>query len=282
MFQLRYNPFLIFRNSGSPCALYVRQKILQAENGSDLLASKKVLQRILRNQSRDGSWKNSIVETVRSLHQIQLLDGDSSEAGTRAVEWLMQNPLSREAVRGTAAELYQGLFFWFPRSEERTIPDRRDLLFNRGCSGFFKTGATLYFSGVFGPQRDPRIKRAFRTLDNVLKERSGAWCSLYCSNNILRAYVSHPLRKSHATTRSAIRHLERIQRKDGSWPDNGYFYYTFHILAQSRLQIARKQIRKALPRVFRSQNRDGTWGKKEKEFTTFLVVDSLYRQGLIS
>lgn len=282
MFQLRYNPFRLFRNSASPYALYVRRKILKSENGSDLLASNKILKRILKGQSRDGSWSNSVVETVRNLFEIELLEASSVEAGSRAVEWLMQNPLTKDNARTKSANIYQGLFFWIPRPEEHAIPDRRDLLFNKGCSGFFKTGATLYFSGVFGLKKDPRIKRAFRTLDNVLELRSGRWCSLYCSNNILRAYVSHPLRKGHASTKTAVKYLEKSQKPDGSWPDSTYFYYTFHILAQSRLQSARKQIKKALPRVYRSQNRDGTWGKKEKEFTTFLVVDSLYKQGLIS
>jgi hypothetical protein len=282
MVQLRYNPFLIFRNSASPYALHVRRKILESENGSDLAASKKILQRILKGQSRDGSWKSSVIQTVKSLFEIELLEDGPLEAGGRAVEWLMQNPLSKDNSKSKLAEIYQGLFFWIPRPEEHTLPDRRDLLFNRGCSGFFKTGATLYFSGVFGLERDPRIKRAFRTLDNVLKQRDGKWCSLYCSNNILRAYVSHPLRRGHASTRTAVKYLEKNQKPDGSWPDNSYFYYTFHILAQSRLQSARKQIKKALPRVYRSQNRDGTWGRKGKEFTTFLVVDSLYKQGLIS
>jgi len=282
MFQLRYNPFLVFRNSASPYALYVRRKILESEDGSNRTASKRILQRILKGQSRDGSWKGSVIETVKSLFDIQLLEGDSVEPGARAVEWLMQNPLTRDNTKTKSANIYQGLFFWIPRPEEHALPDRRDLLFNRGCSGFFKTGATLHFSGVFGLEKDSRIKRAFRTLDNVLKQRGGKWCSLYCSNNILRAYVSHPLRRGHASTRTAVKYLEKSQKPDGSWPDSSYFYYTFHILAQSRLQSARKQIKKALPRIYRSQNRDGTWGRKEKEFSTFLVVDSLYKQGLIS
>jgi hypothetical protein len=38
--------------------------------------------------------------------------------------------------------------------------------------------------------------------------------------------------------------------------------------------LAEEYLKKALPSVFRRQNEDGSWGRKEKETSSFLVLDA--------
>jgi hypothetical protein len=39
--------------------------------------------------------------------------------------------------------------------------------------------------------------------------------------------------------------------------------------------VAKKQLERALPTLIKRQNNDGSWGRKEHETETFLVVDAL-------
>jgi len=72
--------------------------------------------------------------------------------------------------------------------------------------------------------------------------------------------------------------LAKSQTQSGGWRGISFFYHTFNLIAQSKLKIARQQIVKALPRIILFQNRDGSFGKDNKEFYTFLVLDGLKRQ----
>ena len=183
-------------------------------------------------------------------------------------------------MHGTSGDgaKYDGLFFRVNRKDVSLIYRHNDLLFNRGCTGFVKTAAALYFDGIFTKQKDERVLQAFKTLDNVIKKRHNKWCSMPCSNNILRAYISHPLKRQSKQTQDALKTLAKLQTRNGSWRGIPYFFHTFNIVAQSKLKIAKQQIQKALPRIVHYQNRDGSFGKGNKEFYTFLVLDGLKRQ----
>jgi len=39
--------------------------------------------------------------------------------------------------------------------------------------------------------------------------------------------------------------------------------------------LAKKQLERAFPSVIKRQNKDGSWGRKEHETETFLVLDAL-------
>jgi squalene cyclase len=52
-----------------------------------------------------------------------------------------------------------------------------------------------------------------------------------------------------------------------------------HALSRADSTLAKEQLKKAFPSVVRRQNEDGSWGKKEKETATFLVLDALRNIG---
>jgi squalene cyclase len=53
----------------------------------------------------------------------------------------------------------------------------------------------------------------------------------------------------------------------------------FHALSRAYSDSAKRQIEKALPLVVSRQNRDGSWGRKERETETFLALDCLKNVG---
>ncbi|MEO0093277.1 MAG: hypothetical protein ABIK93_07490 [candidate division WOR-3 bacterium] len=278
---LRYDPYQIFRKGSTPYAIYARRKWLGEETESSRMAADQIVANLIQTQSPNGSWNDSVVETIQNLHLISLLAPKFNGRTKKAVDWLLEKHL--EPMRHTAKDgvKYDGLFFQVNRKDANEINRRENFLFTRGCAGFVKTAAALLFAGIFTKQKDERVLQAFKTLDNILKRRQGKWCNnLPCSNNVLRAYVCHPLKRQSKETQTALKTLAKLQTRNGTWRGIKYFYHTFNIVAQSKLKIARQQVAKALPRIIQLQNRDGTFGKDNKEFYTFLVLDGLKKQRL--
>jgi len=100
------------------------------------------------------------------------------------------------------------------------------------------------------------------------------WCSAWCTINVLRMLIEHPLSKESSQVESGLKYLARRQTRTGAW--KGYpFYHTLHALSRPQHELAKKQLKKALPAAIRRQNNDGSWGKKEQQTETFLVLDAL-------
>jgi len=244
-------------------------------------ATERLLSSICLSQLKKGCWEDSVVKTIENLYYLSLLAPEKSGAGKKAVDWLLEKEHPQiEHVSGDGSP-YSNLFFRVEHDDVEELYRRKDLPFNRGCSGFYKTGAALYFSGIFGAGQKKRVTDAFKSLDKVLVIRRGKWCSLACSGNILRGYVAHPKKKNSSQTRKALKYLEKVQSETGTWKGTPFFYQTLNTVAHSSLPTARRQIKRAIPRILRSQNRDGTWGRTHIESNTFMVLDGLRRQGLI-
>jgi hypothetical protein len=92
--------------------------------------------------------------------------------------------------------------------------------------------------------------------------------------------IEHPLSKGSEQTERGIKHLARRQTKTGAWKAFP-FYHTFHALSRSNNELALKQVKKALPTVLKRQNKNGSWGKKEPESETFLVLDAMKNTGAL-
>lgn len=278
---LKYSPYAVFRGSRTPYGLYARTNWMGESTAKLKGAVERLADSISGDQRENGSWADSVVKTTENLHVLSLIAPDRVDVGAKGVDWLLEKEHPPIVLISKDGSPYTGLFFEMGPGDTKAIYGRDDLLFNRGCSGFFKTGSALYFSGIFGKEKERRVANAFRSLDKVLEVRGGRWCSLACSNNILRGYVSHPKKQSSAQTRRALSYLEKLQTKAGGWKRIPYFYHSFNTIARSKLPSARRQIERAVPRILRSQNRDGSWGRKHREFRTFMVMDGLHHQGIV-
>lgn len=149
--------------------------------------------------------------------------------------------------------------------------------FTRGCAGLVKTSAGILFATLFGRGREARVLRAIRGLDSIIEAERLLWCTPGCSSNVLRAYAFHPEASRGRGIARAVRTLGKNQARSGSWPGMP-FAATFNALAHLDSRDAKSQVKRVLPLVKRTQNRDGTWGRgPNREFTSFLVVHSIRR-----
>lgn len=147
--------------------------------------------------------------------------------------------------------------------------------FGPGCSIFYATTYAVHLFHIFGLDNNKQIQTTVRS---YLDFWNPEWCGVWCTINVLRMLIEHPLSAESKQVNSGLEHFAELQTKTGAW--NGFpFYHTFHALSRARHIVATKQLEKAFPSVIRKQNKDGSWGRKEQETETFLVLDALKNTG---
>jgi hypothetical protein len=262
--KLNFDPFQIFQNSRTPAGLYARKKWLdQGREKSWQGDYGKTVSELLKGQAGNGSWDHSPLPTIRKLFGLHLTVRERTAPIEKSLHWLLdccmvQFPRKR-----------------IPLNERLTAQDLNELPFSPGGSGYFLYGATLFLSSIFGMEKDERVLFMYQTLAETCMKNEGRWCGLACSNNILRAFIVHPGFTSHKATRLAVESLSRHQEPSGSWKRPIPFYQTVNALAHLNLKAAEAQLKPAFKRLYRLQNRDGTWGRADREWNTFLVVHAL-------
>ena len=143
--------------------------------------------------------------------------------------------------------------------------------FGPGCTVFYQTTYAVHLFHLFGFDRHNRVQRAVRS---YLQFWRPDWCGAWCTVNVLRVLIEHPLSADSEQVDAGLRYLEKQQTRRGTWKGLP-FYHTLHALSRADHAAANEQLTKAVPSVLKRQNRDGSWGRKEKETQTFLVLDAL-------
>jgi len=266
--MLRFNPLQVFASSRTPPGLYARKKWLGEENTRSWKKDfQDTVRALLKGQSPDGSWGESAVVTIQRLFGLHLTLRERTEAVTKGLHWLM-------------GEMDRA----FPRKRVHLeghieMEALKGLPFTRGCSGLFLYGSTLFLSSIFGLHGHKTVLTVYERLEKMGIEREGRWCGWSCSNNVLRAFVVHPEYCRSRVVGLAVEALSRVQRQSGEWPREIPFYKTVNALAHLDLPHADVQLEAAFRRLRERQRKDGTWGRSEKEWDSFLAVHALINKG---
>ena len=268
--KLRYNPYQIFHSSKTPAGLYARQKWLEeAATQSWKHDCEKVIQRLLAEQSPDGSWHHSPVETIGRLFGLHLTVRQSSAEIEMALSWLLSkitlpsNKIAVTAEDNLTTDILKGLPF---------IPGRPDMLV---------VAAVLFLATIFGREYDPAVLAIYQWLSAEGVKNKGRWVDGPSSHNIFRAMVVHPIFSKDKAVGLAVECLAGLQTDNGEWGDELSFYQTLNALAHLDLPLAETQLEKAFKRLWENQNRDGTWSRSEPEWNTFLAIHALKNKGLL-
>lgn len=267
---LRFDPLGIFQSSRTPAGLYVRRKWLGHEDSrvwkEDL---KRTVNALLRGQSGDGSWGGSALLTVRQLFGLHLTVRDRTDRIEKGLHWLLETS-RREFPRKRVSPRVQ-----ISREALERLP------FSKGCSGLFLYGATLFLCSIFAMDQDERVVSLYGALEAFAAQNNGRWCGWSCSSNVFRAFVVHPDFSHGKVTRLAVKALSGVQQKSGEWIGEVPFYQTVNALAHLDYPEVERQLEAAFERLSETQNRDGTWGRSQREWKTFLIIHALKRKGLL-
>jgi len=266
--KLNFDPFQIFKESRTPAGLYARKKWLgQGEEKGWQGDTHTTVSELFKGQAGNGSWNQSPLRTVRRLFGLHLTVRERTEKIEKSLNWLLDCCLISFPKK------------LVPLDVRPTLPGLRGLPFSPGCSGYFLYGATLFLSSIFGMEDDERVLSMYKALAETGRKDNGRWCGLSCSNNILRAFVVHPEFSLHKATLLAVEVLAREQDPSGIWKGPVPFYRTVNALAHLDFDKADAQLKKAFMRLYGSQNRDGTWGRVDKEWKSFLTLHALKNKG---
>lgn len=254
----KYDPLQVFADSKTPPGLYARQK-WRSEEGSDEWRRDfdATVKELRAGQLANGSWDNSEIMTIQRLFGLHLTVRESDDAISKALDWL----LSDDNVR---------TFTMMPHIASG-IP------FSKGCFGHFAVCAGLFLADCFGRGEEKKVTRLYNMVAKEIEERGGHWCGVGCTNNAMRAFIKHARYSRNRTTEMMVDYLAQRQLPSGKWKGRTPFFMTYNALAHLDSNEANIQCRKAADAILQAQNVDGSWGRTQKEWNTFLVVHALNR-----
>ena len=268
--KLSFDPYMVFKSSQTPAGLYARQKWLEESDDRQWKADfDETVQKLVADQNQDGSWHQSEVETISRLFGLHLTVRETSPQIDAALDWLMNRIELPSPEHQTKLE------------SNAVNEPLEDLPFVYSRSDMFLIGATLFLSSIFSRHNDPSILAIYRWLSEEGVRNKGLWFDRACTHNILRAMVVHPVYGGDPATVMAVESLADLQLASGEWGNDLPFYQTVNALAHIDIAAADKQLKQAFPRLYESQNEDGSWGETEAEWNTFLVIHALRNKGLV-
>ena len=268
---LRYNPLQVFKASTTPAGLYARQKWLNEQQTPEWQKDFDTTTALLnKDQALDGSWRSSVTLTVRQLFGLHLTVRHPTPLINKALDWLLEQ-----------AEHH--LNFDEDQRQELTtghIPEQ--LPFIEGRRDGFLLGATLFLASIFERHNHPQILALYQMLNEDAEKNQIFWRNLTCFNNLLRAFVVHPLYATQSAVHIAVHRLETLQTHTGDWRHQLPFYQVANALAHLDMPETDLQLDRAFLYLFQSQRPDGTWSTDQPEWHTFLAVHALKNKNRFS
>jgi hypothetical protein len=268
--KLRYDPYQVFRLSKTPAGLYARQKWLgEAETPQWKTDFQETVTALLADQLPNGSWHHETVATIKHLFGLHLTVRSSSVQIEAALTWILEKiDLQTKEVYASADDIddpvdLTGLPF---------VPSRPEMLL---------TGAALFLAAIFGRESDPDVLAIYRWLSAQGIKNKGRWFDGASCHNIFRAMVVHPVYAKDKATALAVEYLADLQTDNGAWGDDFSFYQTLNAIAHLDFPLAETQLERAFERLWKTQDRGGTWSRSEPEWNTFLTIHALKNKGLL-
>jgi len=263
--ELKFNPFEYVATLKSPVGVYLRREILRKKTEADTTLTRELYEKTVAGQSADGSWDQLFVRTANNLWNFALLGDDAKDKSIKlGLNWLLS--IQKHQYQG-----YPGFFYSDNRKDPSIMRSTFYGEFGPGCTIFYQTTYAIHLFHIFGFDNNKQVQT---TVKSYLQFWRPNWCAAWCTINVLRMLIEHPLSRESKQVESGLEFLAKRQIKTGAW--EGFpFYHTFHALSRSHHVLAREQSEKAFPSVIRRQNKDGSWGRKKRETETFLVLDAL-------
>lgn len=265
---LKYDPLQIFYASKTPAALYARQKWLQqAKTKKWKNDFREAVNTLFSGQCANGSWNNSLLLTIHKLFGLHLTIRHQDERIEKGLEWLLSQEVFCKDNKILRAQ-----------SEKVSARDLHDLPFSFGCFDHFAKAAVLFLATIFSRENDSRVIRVYEMFRIIGEQRKGRWCTGSCSNNILRAFVVHPKYAESRAIRMYLTRLGEMQSPRGNWPVQIPFYQTVNALGHLDCEQSDAMLKRAILMLITKQNKDGTWGRTQKEWNTFLIAHAMTRK----
>lgn len=262
---MKFDPLNYVMSMNSALGVYLRREVFGKESKTDPALKRKLYEQTIAEQSADGSWSQLFVNTANNLWNLALLGCDAKDkSAKKGLEWLLS--IQTQSYRG-----YPGFFLSSNRKDPSLMRSTLYGEFGPGCTIFYQTTYAVHLFHIFGLDS---IRPVQTTVNSYLRFWRPNWCGTWCNLNVLRMLIEHPLSRESQQVKNGLEYTAKRQTRTGAWRECP-FYHTFHALSRAKHDMAKKQLERALPSVIKRQNKNGSWGKKDKDTTTFLVLDAL-------
>ena len=141
--------------------------------------------------------------------------------------------------------------------------------------------ATLFLNAIFNRTAAPEVLALYDQAASAIVAGSVDLKMSIHYHNLLRALVVHPQYSDHTATRLVVAWLGNHQTVQGEWGPDIPFYQALNALAHLDTPAANAQTQLALTHLRATQNADGSWGKSEKQWCTFLSLHALRNKGMV-
>ncbi len=256
----------VLRESCSPCGLYARQKWLKEEHTERWREDfNRTVSALREGQQSNGLWDDSPLATFRRLFGLHLTVRSADADIDRALQGLLA------CVQGTP-----------PADNDRLISAQElaGLPFAPGPWSDIASPALLFLGVIFGRTADWRFPELSKAIVSDLS-KSPDWETRRPSDlhNRFRALAVQPDYADHPTTRKIVAWYAARQTLQGDWGAAIPFYQALNALAHLDTPAADILCQKAIDRLPDHQNADGSWGREEQEWKTFLTLHTLRNKG---
>ena len=144
-----------------------------------------------------------------------------------------------------------------------------------------KNVTTLFLCTIFNRQSDPDVMAAYQRLHKDDSIKDNLVSDIASLHNILRALVVHPVFAREDLTTKAVAVYADLQGERGDWGNRLPFFQTVNALAHLNSPESEAQLERAFSRLCDTQHADGTWGRYDREWNTFLCIHALKNKGLL-
>lgn len=269
-YMLKYDPLSIFEGSATPVGLYARSRWMGLDNDSGWQNDfDKTVAALRKGQLANGSWENSPLLTIHRLFGLHLTVRQSDDNIDKALEWLVFtfDTLSDSQISTSFAKQ--------PSSKIENLP-----FVNGDVADLFKA-AVLFLSTIFGKGEEKAVVRIFQEVMARFDSKRRRWTSLASTQNFLRAFVVHPEYKHTEVIQKVVRMFADMQSKSGAWDGRINSYLLINALGHLDMDVAKRQLISSLRGISHKQNSDGSWGRSEKEWKTFLIIHAMKKMSAL-
>ena len=265
--KLVHSPYAIFESSPTPPGLYARQKWLRQDSTIKWRKDfDQTVAALYQGQATNGLWYDSVLTTVHRLFGLHLTERQPNPKINAALDRILESidqPQSRTITDTIDPARLRGL----PLAPGPRLPT--------------VTAAVMFLCSIFGRTKEPAVLAMYEKAIQEMNKSTIHQHGQESTHNLLRAFAVHPSFSDHQATERMVDFFGKLQTRAGDWGARVPFYQALNALAHLKSPAAETQCRKAFRHLVQMQNTNGSWGRSQTEWHTFLAVHALRNKQLI-
>jgi hypothetical protein len=264
MMRFRTDPRGFLAARETPLGVYARRELLHEVAKGDKALAERLRKEIIAKQLSDGSWNHSLSATAREVDALVDMGFVNDRAVEKGALWILARQGNSQAYRED---------FFAPTEKDHTSHNRvytGEPIVSRASALFMHSNHALRSLLRAGYASDSQVRKKIKRLEALFGE-GHIYCCGRCTQSVLQAFGVHPQLRGHDIAQHGLHWLAKQQKTTGDWRSVP-FYHALHSLSYYDGREVERQMMRLLPKLERTQNKDGSWGKVQVDERTIVVA----------